>query len=126
MAKKTNIILPNDLTDEAQKFIDIIITTLKKSNQLENVDNASLYMLANACNAYIIASQHLKEEGFVVISDRGNQSVSPWHFIKNKEEKTIVTLLDQFGAMLKSRQKLKVVNDEVEESPLEIFLNSNK
>lgn len=127
MAKKTtNILLPSNLTDEAKQFTDAVIANLKKNDKLDKIDTASLYILTKACDNYIKANKHLDEEGMTFTSDRGNISISPYFKIVRDSEKTILMLLTEYGCTLRSRQKLKGIDSEVEESPLEKFLASNK
>ena len=126
MAKTNKILLPENLTEEARQFIDAVISNLKKNDRLDKLDTASLYILTKACDNYIIANKHLDEEGFTFTSDRGNISISPYFKIARDSEKTILMLLTEYGCTLKSRQKLKGIDAEVEESPLLDFINSSK
>lgn len=125
MAKAKNILLPINISEEAQQFIDVIISNLKKNDRLDKIDTASLYILAKACDTYIKANEHLDAEGLTIVSDRGNSSISPYFKIARDSEKTIMTLLTEYGCTLKSRQKLKGIDAEVEDSPLMQFLNDD-
>ena len=127
MAKKSNkkILLPSELTDEAKRFITTIIDNLKEHDRLETIDTASLYILAKACNTYIEANQILKDEGLIFISDRQNKSIHPAFKIARDSEKTILALLESYGATLRSRQKLKELDDIVEDSPLVQFIKES-
>lgn len=126
MAKKSKkILLPEELTDEAKRFITAIIDNLKEHDRLETIDTASLYILAKACNTYIQANQILKDEGLIFISDRQNKSIHPAFKIARDSEKTILALLECYGATLRSRQKLKELDEIVEDSPLAQFIKEN-
>lgn len=124
MAKKNKIILPDNLGETAKKFIESVISSLEKSDKLDKIDSASLFILAKSFNNYLIANEHLESEGMTIISDRGNVAISPYFKIARDSEKTILALLTEYGLTLKSRQKLKGIDAEVEESPLETFIKS--
>lgn len=121
VSKKT-ILLPEQLTDEAKKFIDAIIEDLREKERLEKTDAASLYLLANSCNLYIEAHKHIREEGMTFTSDRGNISISPYVTIARDAQKQIIQILSEYGGTLRSRQKLKEIDAEVEDSPLATFI----
>lgn len=129
MAKKKSksVMLPDNLTPEAKRFITAIINDLKEKDRLESTDTASLYILAKACNTYIRAHEHLDnpEEGLTFTSDRGNISVSPYVKIARDAEKCILALLQDYGCTLRSRQKLKEIDAEVEDSPLASFIKES-
>lgn len=126
MAKKTKtdktVLLPDGLTDEAKRFITAIINDLKENDRLEKSDTASLYLLANSCNLYIQAHQHIKEEGMTFTSDRNNLSISPYVTIARDAQKQIMQILESYGGTLRARQKLKELDIQVEESPLTQFI----
>ena len=127
MAKKSKkILLPEELTDEAKRFINAIIDNLKEHDRLEAIDTASLYILAKACNTYIEANQILKDEGLIFISDRQNKSIHPAFKIARDSEKTILMILESYGGTLRARQKLKEIDSQVEDSPLTEFIRMAK
>lgn len=126
MAKKSKkILLPEELTDEAKKFIQAIINDLKEKDRLEATDVASLYLLANSINIYIQAHAKIREGGMTFTSDRGNISVSPYVVIARDAQKQIVQILAEYGCTLRSRQKLKELDAEVEDSPLATFIKES-
>ncbi len=116
------MLLPDELTPEAEKFIKAIISELRDKDRLDKVDNTALYILANAANLYIQAHQKIKEEGMTFTSDRGNISISPYVTIARDQTKTILALLSEFGCTLRSRQKLKELDESVSDSPLAEFI----
>lgn len=126
MAKNSKILLPKNISNEAQQFVDAVISNLKKNDKLDKIDTASLYILTKACDTYIKANEHLDLEGLTFTSDRGNISISPYFKIARDSEKTILMLLTEYGCTLRSRQKLKGIDAEVEDSPLMQFINESK
>lgn len=120
--KKNTILLPEELSDEAQVFIKTVINDLKAKDRLETVDTAALYILAQSAHIYIEANKHIKEEGLTFTSDRGNISISPYVTIARDATKTILSIISEFGGTLRSRQKLKELDGQVEDSPLATFI----
>lgn len=126
MAKKSKkILLPEELTPEAKRFVNAIISDLKDKDRLEATDTASLYLLANSCNLYIQAHEQIREQGLTFTSDRGNISISPFVTIARDAQKQIVQILAEYGGTLRSRQKLKELDEIVEDSPLAQFIKEN-
>lgn len=109
------LILPDNLRKESKQFIEGVIRNLKKKGTYSDDDNGSLYMLAKSYDTYLMSIDKLNEEGYIIISDRGNQSLSPWVTVQKNAEKTVIELMRDFGLTLKSRTTLKVIADEVEE-----------
>lgn len=124
--KKTNITLPSGLSDKATIFINAVIENLKNGDRLDRIDTASLYILAQSFESYLKAQEILAVEGLTVTSNQGNQSLHPCWKVAKDSEKTILSILTEYGATLKSRQKLKAVDELVEDSPLVQFLNASK
>ncbi len=123
---KNTMMLPESLAPETERFIKAIINDLKAKERLDKIDNAALYILAQACNTYMEANQILKDEGLIFISDRQNKSIHPAFKIARDSEKTILAIIGEYGGTLRSRQKLKELDTMVEDSPLAEFLKSAK
>lgn len=126
MAKMDKITLPDNLTEEAEKYIQTVITNLKKQGKIDSVDSGAIYMLADNYNTYIIASKTLREEGLTVTSNQGNISPHPCVKISKDSQTLCLDIMKDFGLTLKSRKSLKVVESEEEESPLTQFIKNRK
>lgn len=124
--KYKSIELPESLTEQTYKFIKDIIDNFKKENKLNSLDTVALYMLANSIDLYIECEKQIKANGLIIISDRGNQSLSPYAIQMKVVQSQIAVLLQQMGLTLGSRSRLKVLNETEDESPLLKFIATSK
>ena len=124
--KYKTIELPDGLKELTYKFIKDIINNFNKENKLNSLDTISLYLLSNSFNQYLECEEHLKKEGLVTISDRGNSSLSPYAIQQKVVQSQIAVLLKELGLTLGSRSKLKILDTAEEESPLMKFIATNK
>lgn len=122
--KYKTIELPDGLKEITYKFIKDVIDNFKKENKLNSLDTIALYMLANSIDTYIECEQQLKANGLVIISDRGNQSLSPFAIQQKVVQSQIQVLLTSMGLTLGSRSKLKFLDNQEEATPFEKFLAS--
>lgn len=120
------ITLPDNIREFALLTVKNVIDTFKKENKLNSLDQLAIYMLANNFNDYLNCEEKIKEEGYTVVSDRGNVAISPYMIMMKTIQSQIAVLLKELGLTLGSRNKLKAVENLVEESPLASFINSNK
>lgn len=120
------ITLPDNIREFALVTVKNVIDTFKKENKLNSLDQLAIYMLANNFNDYLNCEEKIKEEGYTVVSDRGNVAISPYMIMMKTIQSQIAVLLKELGLTLGSRNKLKAVENLVEESPLASFINSNK
>lgn len=119
------ITIPENLREQALKFIKNIIDTFQKENKLNGLDSMAIYMLANNFNDYLACEEDIKTNGYTIVSDRGNTSLSPYVVMMKTIQSQIAVLLKELGLTLGSRNKLKVVENLVEESPLASFIKQN-
>lgn len=119
--KYKNIELPDDMRTMTFQFITGIIDTFDDENKLNKLDELSLYLLAGNVDMFLECEEHIKNEGMVQISDRGNSSLSPYVIHQKSVSNSILSLLKEFGLTLGSRSKLKVIDVE-ENNPLLDFL----
>lgn len=122
--KYKTIELPDGLKDLTYKFIKDVIDNFKKENKLNSLDTIALYMLANSIDTYIECEQQIKANGLVILSDRGNQSLSPYAIQQKVMQSQIQVLLTSMGLTLGSRSKLKFLDNNEETTPFEKFLAS--
>lgn len=118
--------LPNGLRPLTEKFIKGIINTFDKEDKLNSLDNLSLYLLANNVNTYLDCEEHIAENGYTITSDRGNESLSGYVVLQKQVQSSITVLLKELGLTLGSRDKLKLIQNVTEESPLMQFINDSK
>lgn len=120
------ITLPDNIREFALKSVKNIIDQFNKEGKLNNLDQVAIYMLANNFNTYLECEEHIKEEGLIFISDRGNKSLSPYAIQQKVVQSQIAVLLKELGLTLSSRNKMKLIANEVEESPLANFIRMNE
>lgn len=124
--KYKNILLPDELRPLTYQFVKSVIDTFKTENKLSALDNLSFYLLANNVDGYLLCQEHITAEGLTIESDRGNTSLSPYVVQQKVYHTSITTILREMGLTLGSRSKLKVIQNETEESPLASFIRGSK
>ena len=122
MKRKTVVNLPENLTEEAEKYMDQVIKALTQKGILDDVDSGALYMLAKNYNTFIIASQTLDLEGLTYTTSTGNVVAHPAVKIAKDSETAAIKIMQEFGLLLKSRGKIKKLDDAVEDSPFAAFV----
>lgn len=119
--------IPKDICAKAKVYIKEVINTLREKGQLQQIDSAAIYMLAQDYNTFIKAQEILRVEGYTVRSDRGNIAPHPLIKIAKDAQTQAVRLMQEFGLTTKARTKItkKDIGDD-EESPLDVFIKQSK
>lgn len=119
--------MPKDVCAKAKVYIKEVIDTLREKGQLQQIDSAAIYMLAQDYNTFIKAQEILRVEGYTVRSDRGNIAPHPLIKIAKDAQTQAVRLMQEFGLTIKARTKItkKDIEDD-EESPLDVFIKQSK
>lgn len=123
--KYKGITLPDGIREFALTTIKGVIDQFHRENKLNNLDQVAVYMLANNFNDYLNCEERIKEEGYTVVSDRGNVAISPYMVMMKTIQSQIAVLLKELGLTLSSRNKMKLIANEIEESPLANFIRQN-
>ena len=121
--KIKGVIIPDGLRDLTYQFIKGIISVFDKEQKLNSLDSLSLYILAGNFDNYLECEEQIKKNGLVTVSDRGNESLSPYAIQQQKLQSSIITILKEMGLTLGSRSKIKAIDSNDETSPLLAFLN---
>ena len=116
-----NIQLPDDLREKTVDFMKSIIDAFDLENKLNKLDTLSLYILAGNVDMFLECEEDIKINGMVVVSDRGNKSLSPYVLQQKQTQNSIMSLLKELGLTLYSRGKMKVI-ETTDDSPLMDFL----
>lgn len=119
--KYKGIELPDGLRELTYQFIQGIIETFDEENKLNKLDSLSLYLLAGNVNQFLDCEEDIKINGLTRISDRGNESLSPYVIQQKTVQNSILTLLKELGLTLGSRTKIKVIETD-ENNPFLDFL----
>lgn len=119
--------IPKDICAKAKVYIKEVIDTLREKGQLQQIDSAAIYMLAQDYDIFIKAQERLRNEGLTVRSDRGNIAPHPLIKIAKDAQTQAVRLMQEFGLTTKARTKItkKDIEDD-EESPLDVFIKQSK
>lgn len=118
------IVLPDNLSEEAENYIKKVIDYLKKNDKLSEIDAGALYILADSYNTYLKASKTIDKEGMTVEGSRGTRVVHPCVRISKDNRTLCLQIMESMGMTLKSRAKMNA-NDNEEDSPLTQFLKNN-
>lgn len=118
------ILLPDNLSSEAERYIKKVIDWLKSNDKLTAVDEGALRILADSYDQYIKAMEHVNRVGLTVAGSRNTIVANPAVRIAKDAKATCLSLMVEIGLTLKSRSKLTTLNQDTEESPLAEFMKS--
>lgn len=118
------ILLPDDLTIEAERFIKKVIDWLKKSDKLNTIDEGALRILTDSYDQYIRATERVREEGMTVPGSRSSLIPHPCVKIAKDSKSTCISLMTEIGLTLKSRSKISNLDQDTEESPLQELMKN--
>lgn len=125
MTEYKKILLPDNLCKEADRYIKKVIDWLKKTDKLNVIDEGSIFILADSYNQYIKASKNVDEIGLVVPGSRNTVVANPCVRIAKDNKSVCLSIMQEMGLTLKSRNKLSGLEAETEKSPLQNFFSNN-
>ena len=123
---KNKITLPEGLEPKAVSYMNKVIKYLTKNNQIDDVDEAALTMLALNYSMFIKATNDVLERGLIAQGSRGNDIPNPSIKIANDSQVQAVKIMEKFGLTAKDRKKLMLEDGEDEDSPIMQFINEGK
>ncbi len=82
---------------------------------ISKVDRAALTAYCMAWGQLVQASNKLKKEGEVIISDKGGMYQNPWVAIRNRAMDQVVKISAEFGMTPASRARVKTEEPDAEE-----------
>lgn len=112
------ILLPDNLSAEAERYIKKVIDWLKSNDKLNAVDEGALRILVDSYDQYIKAMEHVNSVGLTVPGSRNTIVANPAVRIAKDAKSTCLSLMTEIGLTLKSRTKLTSLDTEAEDSPL--------
>lgn len=125
---KPEIVIPTcppHLTGPARTEWNRITAELKKLKLIAQVDRGALVAYCMAWGDVVKATNKLKKEGEVIISDKGGMYQNPWMGIKNSAMDRMVKISAEFGMTPASRVRVQV-DTPTEEDEMEGYLFGNK
>lgn len=112
---------PNHLKGVARQEWNRITKELYKLGMITKLDRAALTICCQVYADYVNACHKLKEEGEVIISDKGGLYQNPWESIKKRSMDQIMKYYAEFGMTPSSRSRVKT-DTPSEEDELEKML----
>lgn len=122
---KYKFIPPKGLHPKAEEYIKKVVEYLDSNNQIDEVDDAALTMLAIDFSLFLNAVEDIKENGLTI--QMGSRVVSN-PSVKNAKEFQVQAfkLLEKFGLTSLDRKKLFKDAETDDDSPLMQFINEGK
>jgi P27 family predicted phage terminase small subunit len=99
---------PNHLSGIARQEWGRLTKELYKLGVLSKIDRTALTICCQAYEDYVTACHELKEQGAVLISDKGGMYQNPWVSIKKRSMDQIMRFYVEFGMTPSSRSRVKV------------------
>jgi P27 family predicted phage terminase small subunit len=115
--KPTSVIpsCPNHLTGTARQEWARVTKELHALGVIARVDRAALAVYCTAYKDYVDAENIIKEQGAVIMSDKGGMYQNPWMGIKKRSMDQMVKFASEFGMTPSSRSRVKVETPSEEE-----------
>lgn len=123
---KVKFVAPKGIEPKAAAYINKVVKYLTKNNQIDDVDEAALTMLAINYSMFIKATDDVLQNGLVASGSRGNDIPNPSIKIANDSQVQAVKIMEKFGLTAKDRKKLMFDDGEDDDSPLMQFINEGK
>lgn len=115
-------IMPENLSEETQKFMRDVVRELNARKAIQNIDLGALRMLAISYEMYLQATDILLEEGPVVMI-KYEKAANPAQNIATKNYAQVMKIMTEYGLTIKSRGNIKAMKtDDKEDSPLDKFI----
>lgn len=125
--KNFNNKIPSDINKEAKEYMFFVLNKLDESGVLEDVDTASLYMLASNYSTFINASKQVEKDGMMIENNKGNLIAHPMIKVAKDAQTMAMKVMAEFGLTAKARTKLPMMDKQEEElSPLEMLIKNPK
>lgn len=116
--------LPDNMSPTTEYFIKNIISQLKADNKIDDNDELSFYMLAEAMDDYVKAKADIAENGSIQKGDSGRRYVNPSCNLAHLAWSNIMSILKQYGLTKMSKGKIKYINNPNSQTdPLSEILN---
>jgi P27 family predicted phage terminase small subunit len=118
---KVRLDLPVGLEPEVAEYMNSVVDFLKRARILDDIDRASLHILARQLDIFFQAAKHVKGEGMMVKNGRDDLVPNPKIAIMNQAEVMCLKIMKEYGLVAKSRKEMGKAS-VTEDSPLRMFL----
>lgn len=116
---------PKGILPQAEQYIKKVVKYLQANEQIDEVDDAALTMLAINYSLFLQASQESLEQGLTVDGSRGPIS-NPTIKVARDCQVQAIKLMEKYGLTSLDRRKLLEDDGVDEDSPLMQFINEEK
>lgn len=109
---------PEELSPDARKEWNRLTPYLLRMGLISDADRAAFSAYCQSYGRWIEAERYLRDEGEIIVTDKGNLVQNPRLWVSNKAFEQMYKLLADFGLTPSSRSKLQVgapVEDEMDE-----------
>ena len=104
-------VMPDNLSDETQKFIKDVVKELNARKAIQNIDLGAIRMLATSYEMYMQATDILLKEG-PVIEIKYEKAANPAQNIATKNYAQVMKIMTEYGLTIKSRGNIKAMKSE--------------
>lgn len=114
--------MPNNISDETQKFIKDVVKELNARKAIQNIDLGAIRILAVSYEMFLQATDILLEEG-PIVTIKYEKAANPAQNIATKNYAQVMKIMTEYGLTIKSRGNIKAMKSNTEEdSVLDEFL----
>lgn len=111
--------LPKEYSKETKKYMSSIVGILEKKDALKEEDWLAVRMLAASVDMFFRADEELRRAPSLTVSGGRGTVLTPLLKARNDAQIQAVKLIQEFGLTPKSKERIKVVqDDDAEENPL--------
>lgn len=121
--KYKSITLRDNLREDTQKFIKSIIDEFDANNNLSNLDEIALHILANSLNSYLECEDIIETEGITTTNSRGSVMMHPAFLAQRSLASQIQGILKEMGLFLGSRSRIKQNLNETDSPLIQLLKN---
>lgn len=126
MATRFTFPIPDNVSEETEKFMKAIIRELRAKQKIDVIDSGALNMLMTSYEMYLQATEKLLDEGPITSTRFGDSVPNPAQTIASKNYNQVLAIMKEYGLTVKSRAKMKDTGKDEQKSALEEFLQSKK
>ena len=117
--------LPKDTHKQAESYIINVIKVLNERGLIDEIDEASLIMLANSYSTYLRATEQI-QGNFVITNQQKNIVANPLIKIANDAQIRCEKIFKAFGLTSLDRKRLESDAPEEDTSLLNDFLSDEE
>jgi P27 family predicted phage terminase small subunit len=121
--------IPSSISNKAKRFMKDLLEVLDEKSIHTKLDSAAISLLAHTYDNYIRATEMIEHDGLIVNSYSGTSKTKKAHpaiKIQLDAQIQLTKLLVEFGLTPKSRKDIESAKAPATDSPLELFIKSQR